>query len=1114
MSSRGDSGYMSQYDSIYSQKSEVDSFDHLNDVEYVDYPTVRSSMPSPYNDRRDEHIEKNGTNRHTYHTSNHNSSFGNDSLYPPLPNQRYQYSTSPNSNSYEYNRNEFSSFESNRDDPPLPPSPYKPPLSPRPHLIHYSTSPLISPRLPPQQSYTSQGNPPELYIPKPSPRSASLQNISRSESSPRLNTSFPVNMVKNNANIRPYPYVDTPKTLNFNNNNNFYQQEKPEQVLDAFDFSETQDIIDSYYDDHEVNEQEITRNRKREAAVKEVLTTERTYVDGLRKLVNVFLSPLRENYQRSINKILSTKPVATNDEISAIFGNIEQLLTLHEQLLKSLEERNRNWSPTQRISDIFLQTAPYLKMYIIYLKSFPQAITTMERLNKESKDFKKFLQQCQQKPELGGLPFNSFLSLPIQRIPRYKLLTEALLKHTKESHPDYQNLKKCVAQISAIAEEVNEKIRDAENQQKVLEIQATVTNLPKNIVDPARRFIYNGNLYKVTPRQTNNKPFFTATQDLRAHFLFNDLLLFCLDFQGIYHYKGEIDLRFATVKEIDDDSADQPFCFQILTTDVRNGAHTVRATSFEEKNEWITRLKGAIWSLQNGRVSSNSDGKQLDNDVETLYSCILVNRLWFTLAVPELWKNPFVTMSSGNPKHQGSLIDVYIACLPKKVRENIYSGTTRSPIFNYAKYLRCIIIGTMCKCVSKWIISKKDELLSLYYVHVTGIANNETVIVKTLCDYFISCSTRIDEVDLSYRPINLFLNPNLSRIKTFRCSVMFLPDLLEAGIVKSASKIANDIQFLEIRFICSYNFSSGTMNTPVNDIIDLIESQNNLQHVLLQCTPFEFLTLMVSICTHTKTLTSIDLFKIAFGCGLPLQYLAKLENLQHLSFICCNFSGTSDLNVDDLSFQRLKSITIKVTNIQVDILETLIRQARDSIRVLEIRNFRNLRELIYSCRNNCTLLTKLIVSINQGTLLSIISMITTCRNLEEIHIFDETMQEGFYMPIDIKCTLTADEFICQLGMALPEKVHTIRFIMDWFYKSSSLDTFFNQCNARRLKRLEFSNCSFFSSRHLDVVVRHCGKTLRYLSFNSYHRMSREYVKKVSKIIPNLVVENDEFNRAC
>lgn len=79
----------------------------------------------------------------------------------------------------------------------------------------------------------------------------------------------------------------------------------------------------------------VAANRKREAAVNEILTTELTYVDGLRKLVRIYLLPMR---QRSANKILS-KPIATIEEISTIFGNVEQLLKLHEQLLKSLEER-------------------------------------------------------------------------------------------------------------------------------------------------------------------------------------------------------------------------------------------------------------------------------------------------------------------------------------------------------------------------------------------------------------------------------------------------------------------------------------------------------------------------------------------------------------------------------------------------------------------------------------------------------------------------------------------------------------------------------------------------------------------------------------------------------
>ena len=36
-------------------------------------------------------------------------------------------------------------------------------------------------------------------------------------------------------------------------------------------------------------------------------------------------------------------------------------------------------------------------------------------------------------------------------------MTEALLKHTDEIDPEYNNLKKCVDQISEIADEVNEK---------------------------------------------------------------------------------------------------------------------------------------------------------------------------------------------------------------------------------------------------------------------------------------------------------------------------------------------------------------------------------------------------------------------------------------------------------------------------------------------------------------------------------------------------------------------------------------------------------------------------------------------------------------------------------
>ena len=54
--------------------------------------------------------------------------------------------------------------------------------------------------------------------------------------------------------------------------------------------------------------------------------------------------------------------------------------------------------------------------------------------------FARFLEQAQQDPRSMGLSIADLLIEPVQRIPRYKLLLEQLLKYTPESHPDYANM--------------------------------------------------------------------------------------------------------------------------------------------------------------------------------------------------------------------------------------------------------------------------------------------------------------------------------------------------------------------------------------------------------------------------------------------------------------------------------------------------------------------------------------------------------------------------------------------------------------------------------------------------------------------------------------------------
>eukprot|EP00842_Homolaphlyctis_polyrhiza_P003375 jgi/Hompol1/4038/HPOL_003460-RA len=68
-------------------------------------------------------------------------------------------------------------------------------------------------------------------------------------------------------------------------------------------------------------------------------------------------------------------------------------------------------------------------------------------------------------PRHTQLNLNSYLVLPIQRLPRYKMLLESLLSVTSQEHPDYDDLTKAVADIKHVVEQCNENKREWERQQ-------------------------------------------------------------------------------------------------------------------------------------------------------------------------------------------------------------------------------------------------------------------------------------------------------------------------------------------------------------------------------------------------------------------------------------------------------------------------------------------------------------------------------------------------------------------------------------------------------------------------------------------------------------------------
>ena len=70
-----------------------------------------------------------------------------------------------------------------------------------------------------------------------------------------------------------------------------------------------------------------------------------------------------------------------------------------------------------------------------------------------------------------GFSLGDLLIQPIQRVPRYRMLLEELVKHTPLDHCDYGKCQAALAQIVHVASELNEAKRDAENKVRTLEVR-------------------------------------------------------------------------------------------------------------------------------------------------------------------------------------------------------------------------------------------------------------------------------------------------------------------------------------------------------------------------------------------------------------------------------------------------------------------------------------------------------------------------------------------------------------------------------------------------------------------------------------------------------------------
>src|SRR3989338_2235174 len=226
------------------------------------------------------------------------------------------------------------------------------------------------------------------------------------------------------------------------------------------------------------------RSERRKHIVVELVSTERTYVAGLKLMLTHYKEPLQA--------VLS--PI----EVNTIFSIVEVLYDFHKLLLDGLEERVTQWGSNDTlIGSYFLHMVVFFRTYSTYVNNYNLAIEILTECQTKPQ-FKELLMLLTKKSgEAGGQSLYSYLIMPVQRIPRYILLLQDLKKHTKSEHPDYSFLAQSISAVAEIADYIDEKRSSYDRTQRVVALSLLIQLLPldQDVISPGREFIYESELF-------------------------------------------------------------------------------------------------------------------------------------------------------------------------------------------------------------------------------------------------------------------------------------------------------------------------------------------------------------------------------------------------------------------------------------------------------------------------------------------------------------------------------------------------------------------------------------------------------------------------------------------
>ncbi|KAM7378376.1 hypothetical protein PAMA_013331 [Pampus argenteus] len=336
-------------------------------------------------------------------------------------------------------------------------------------------------------------------------------------------------------------------------------------------------------------QQDEMKRKKVVHIAQEIMSSEKVFVDVL-KLLHI---DFRDAVAKATRQ--NGKPVVDERILSQILYYLPQLYQLNRDLLRELEERVAHWSDHQRLSDIFVQKGPYLKMYSTYIRQFDNNVALLDEQCRKNPAFTAVVREFEMSPRCASLALKHYLLKPVQRIPQYQLLLTDYLKNLPEDSEDYKDTQAALSIVKEVANHANDIMKQGDNFQKLMHIQYSL-NGHHEIVQPGRVFLKEGTLMKLSRK----------VMQPRMFFLFNDALMYTTPVQsGQYKLNSVLSLAGMKVSKPSQEAYQNE-----LNIESVERSFILSASSATERDEWLEAIAKAIDDYTKKKITFISSRSQ------------------------------------------------------------------------------------------------------------------------------------------------------------------------------------------------------------------------------------------------------------------------------------------------------------------------------------------------------------------------------------------------------------------------------------------------------------------------------------------------------------------------